>query len=225
MYILARDFDRDGDPDLVIGGSDVEALAVDPLNYKLNYWENVYPKNEDQDLPFENSQNIDSFSLTEDIVSLTMGDVRMISAADINQDGNLDLAYSDGHDVWMSVWNRSTGQFDNYEPLLSELGVLEPVGYLEAVGIGLADVTENGGPDLIFKDVADAATSETPLSIYFHEPRLRYYKPYTEGGFDVIPYQHSSSNEPYNAYYALDLDRDGDLDIVNAKGARVWLNQ
>lgn len=141
--------------------------------------------------------------------SATLGPVsqlslRMLRAGDLDRDLDVDLAALTGNAEIVLISNDGFGGFTE---LVGRLTL--PAGRNRFFDLALADLTEDGAPELIIGDT-DAVGSYTQLIVFAN----------TGGGFFELASQNGVLNSPASsgptALDVADLDDDGDLDVVVA---------
>ncbi len=124
-----------------------------------------------------------------------VGRIDAIQTADLDKDGDLDLMYAEGYgDNWVSLENTQYTQFDSLQTF--------NVDYNHSRGfIELADLDEDGFEDLIRIDYPNIVWARNDQNGNFEENAtfIRRVDSYLD-----IP----------NSLKAMDVDQDGDLDIV-----------
>lgn len=172
--IYSADFDRDGDQDVLVG----QAAAGDPMLYCQNTGGGVFAACV-SDLDFSGG-------------TLTIPSVRSVAIADINKDGYLDIAHSGEFSFGISLWDRSgAGGFR-----AGSIGA----GSTAGSRVGLSDLNEDGGPDIIVWGV------DRPTTILWNDG---------SGGFG--PELQMDRSGSTMGIYGVDLDLDGDLELVDGR--------
>ena len=153
---------------------------------------------------YENINNQDEFG-TQQIISTDFDNPRGVVTGDLNGDGYIDVisnAYIDGQIVWFKNID-GQGNFIS-QPLLSNDAL-----YVES----LFAIDIDGDDDI---DIISGSPSNDELALYINNDGL--------GNFDVKQVI-STDLEAVRSIYAIDMDYDGDIDILTASNHKIsWFN-
>ncbi len=127
-----------------------------------------------------------------------------LAAADFNEDGVLDLFFSN-----LSAWPSAVflGRLNNGDYEISATPGWCSVLYGEALGASAADVNVDGWTDLVLAQPCAGPAAAGRLLIYLNRG---------DGTFDVHPNGAVATCRPFTVCASEDLDNDGNLDIAVA---------
>jgi hypothetical protein len=179
--VAIGDVNEDGCPDLVAGASDRGGLTVYLGDCSGVNW---------KESPAEGLPSAKNPAPEDDNET---GWVNQVRLADINKDGHLDIvaSYYKGPRVWLGDGK------GHWKP--SSAGLPEPTIYGLYRGIAVADVNEDGLPDIV------AASQANGIEVFLQKP---------DGSWQVTPDVFPQLLGGALAVDLADLDRDGHLDMI-----------
>ncbi len=153
----------------------------------------------------------DANPLLLEVDSLSFG--QKLLAADLDQDGDLDLAVNGQRDpccrnVVTVIFQTMPGRFDTIDPVVLQ----QPRAIVTTTDLIAADLDQDGDLDLVAVGFDPPAENRSSLSLFFQT---------APGTFDpdptVLVDPDFEINRPLSVI-AADVDRDGDLDLVAGDG-------
>jgi hypothetical protein len=182
LIALPADLDKDGDIDII---------GVNLAAAQISWWEN---------------NGAQAFTLRT-IDNAAFNGANYMSLADINKDGELDIVFTDAVSV---LWYQNPGA--NYNQAWPAANRAIIAAYAGSAFTFTADLDRDGEIDILSTDGNNVT--------WWENPGAPYTQAWTQRNINTAAVAGT------NAVFAIDMDRDGDIDVISTDTANItiWVN-